>query len=69
MRTRIYHKENCDACVREVFTDKYGRRIIVTGQFAFSWSIHIIVDKTITTFTYQSGKEARAQIRILKRVK
>lgn len=68
-RKRTYHRENCDCFVREIIVDVCGRRIILSGQHAFEWSITIYTEERIVKTTYPNGREARKEFRKYKRKK
>ncbi len=68
-RKHTYHRENCDCSIREVIVDVYGRRVILSGQHAFEWSITICTRETMVTITYPNGKEARKEFYKYKRKK
>lgn len=61
-----YRRANCTCSVRNFGVDKFGRTIVVTGQFAFEWSITIYNYRgEPTTTTYKDGARARAAFREL----
>lgn len=66
---RVYHRANCTGCVRGRFTDRYGRRITISGVHAFSYTIEIVSITTVTVEHYPNGKEARARFNNLKKVR
>lgn len=68
-RKHTYHRENCDCLIREVIVDVYGRRVILSGQHTFEWSITICTRETMVTITYPNGKEARKEFYKYKRKK
>lgn len=56
-----YRRANCTSSVRNAAVDKWGRTIVVTGQFAFEWAITIYdCCGGSTTTTYKNGAKARA---------
>lgn len=56
-----FNRANCTGAVRNVAIDKFGRKVIVTGTYAFEWSITIEDCYCgTTTTTYKSGAAARA---------
>lgn len=66
-KKRNYHRDNCSNRVREIITDLLGRTIVLSGQFAFEWTITIYSkDYTIRT-TFKTGAEARKKFRKYKR--
>ena len=66
MSTR-YRKENCSSSVRDLFTDKWGREIIVTGTYAYEWSITIKTNMSVTSMRFRTRIEAVKLINELKR--
>lgn len=66
-RKHTYHKENCDCFVRDIMTDIYGRKIILSGQHAFEWSITIYSKERIVRTDYTNGKTARKEFKKYKR--
>lgn len=59
-RKHTYHRENCDCSIREVIVDVYGRKIILSGQHAFEYSITVIsITGRIVITDFKNGKEAR----------
>lgn len=66
MSTR-YKKENCSSSVRDLFTDKWGREIIVTGTYAYEWSITIKTNMSVTSMRFRTRIEAVKLINELKR--
>lgn len=63
--TRKYNKKNCTTCVRCAVKDQYGRTIVLTGTFAFEWTINIIVNHRVTSMTFKDGKTARKQFKTI----
>lgn len=69
-RKHTYHRENCDCFIREVIVDAYGRRVILSGQHAFEYSITIIsITGRIAVTNFKNGKEARKEFYKYKRKK
>ena len=66
MSTR-FKKENCSSSVRDLFTDKYGREIIVTVTYAYEWSVTIKSSISVTTMRFRTRIEAVKLITELKR--
>lgn len=66
-RKHIYHRENCDCFVRDIIIDIYGRKIILSGQHAFEWSITIYSKERIVRTDYPNGKMARQEFKKYKR--
>lgn len=66
MSTR-FKKENCTSSVRDLFTDKWGRQIIVTGTYAYEWSVTIKSSTSVTTMRFRTRIEAVKLITELKR--
>ena len=66
MSTR-FKKENCSSSVRDLFTDKYGREIIVTGTYAYEWSVTIKSSTSVTSMRFRTRIEATKLIKELKR--
>lgn len=66
MSTR-YNKKNCSSSVRDLFTDKWGRTIIVTGTYAYEWSVTIKSNTSITTMRFRTRIEAVKLITELKK--
>ena len=62
-----YKKENCSSSVRDLFTDKWGREIIVTGTYAYEWSITIKTNMSVTSMRFKTRIEAVKLINELKR--
>lgn len=62
-----YKKENCSSSVRDLFTDKWGREIIVTGTYAYEWSITIKTNMSVTSMRFRTRIEAVKLINELKR--
>jgi hypothetical protein len=74
-RKHTYHRENCDCSIREVIVDVYGRKIILSGQHAFEYSITvnsitvISITGRIVITDFKNGKEARKEFCKYKRKK
>nr|DAG91918.1 MAG TPA: hypothetical protein [Crassvirales sp.] len=69
-RKHTYHRENCDCSIREVIVDVYGRKIILSGQHAFEYSITVIsITGRIVITDFKNGKEARKEFYKYKRKK
>lgn len=66
MSTR-FRKQNCTSSVRDLFTDKWGRQIIVTGTYAYEWSVTIKSSTSVTTMRFRTRIEAVKLITELKR--
>ena len=66
MSTR-YKKENCSSSVRDLFTDKWGRQIIITGTYAYEWSVTIKGNTSVTSMRFKTRIEAVKLINELKR--
>jgi hypothetical protein len=66
MSTR-FKKQNCSSSVRDLFTDKWGRTIIVTGTYAYEWSVTIKSSTSVTTMRFRTRIEAVKLITELKR--
>lgn len=66
MSTR-FRKQNCTSSVRDLFTDKWGRIIIVTGTYAYEWSVTIKSSISVTTMRFRTRIEAVKLITELKR--
>lgn len=66
-RKYTYHRENCDTHVREIIVDIYERRIVLSGQHAFEWSITIYTRHSIVKTVYPISKKAREEFRKYKR--
>lgn len=64
-----YHRENCESLIRETTIDKYGRKVILSGQHAFEWSISVVEYRKITITRYKNGSIARAEFKNLKKKK
>lgn len=70
-KPKIYHSENCDTCIRGVYTINPNTKIIVSGQYAHRWSITII--KTVfgqeqhQRHEFANGTLARKALQILLR--
>lgn len=63
-------RENCDCSIREVIVDVYGRKIILSGQHAFEYSITVIsITGRIVITDFKNGKEARKEFYKYKRKK
>ena len=62
-----YRKENCSSSVRDFFTDRWGREIIVTGTHSYEWSITIRSHISITSIGFRTRIEAVKLINELKR--
>ena len=62
-----YRKENCSSSVRDFFTDRWGREIIVTGTHSYEWSVVIKTDNTITTYRFESRIKSIKFVKLLKR--
>ena len=62
-----YKKENCSSSVRDLFTDKWGREIIVTGTYAYEWSITIKTNMSVTSMRFRTRIEAVKLLNELKR--
>lgn len=69
-RKYTYRRENCDCFIREVIVDVYGRRVILSGQHAFEYSITVIsITGRIAATNFKNGKEARKEFYKYKRKK
>ena len=69
-RKHTYHRENCDCSIREAIVDVYGRKIILSGQHAFEYSITVIsITGRIVITDFKNGKEARKESYKYKRKK
>ena len=66
MSTR-FRKQNCTSSVRDLFTDKWGRQIIVTGTYAYEWSVTIKSHTSVTSMRFKTRIEAVKLIKELKR--
>lgn len=66
-RKKQYHRENCDNRMRDMFMDALGRTIVLSGQFAFEWSITIYSHGRIVRMTFKNGTEARKHFREYKK--
>lgn len=69
-----YHSENCDSCVRGVYTLDYRTKVIVNGHYAHKWSINIIKtvfgQEYIERHEFSSGNLCRkALAHILRKTK
>ena len=65
--TLTYNQANCTGQIRGQFIDKYGRRITILGQFAFSYTIEISSPPVSTIIErYDNGRKARARFQQLK---
>lgn len=65
---KIYNKKNCVGLIRAQFIDKWGRKIILTGVFAFDWQIHIIGITGRTSIEhFDKGADARRRFYELKK--
>lgn len=70
-KPKTYHSENCDTCIRGVYTINSYTKIIVGGQYAHRWSITII--KTVfgeeihQRHEFINGALARKALQILLR--
>lgn len=62
-----YKKENCSSLVRDLFTDKWGREIIVTGTYAYEWSVTIKTNMSVTSMRFRTRIEAVKLINELKK--
>lgn len=65
---RHYNRQNCQACVRNSFIDKWGRTVTLLGQHAFQYSIWI-TDKKLNksiALPFLNGKIARKEFNKLK---
>ena len=62
-----YKKENCSSSVRDLFTGKWGREIIVTGTYAYEWSVTIKTNMSVTSMRFRTRIEAVKLINKLKR--
>lgn len=60
-RKNVYHRENCDCFIRNIIIDIYGRKVVLSGQHAFEWSITIYTEERIIKTTYPNGKIARKE--------
>ena len=63
---RIYNQANCTGQIRGQFIDKYGRRITILGQFAFSYAIEISSPVSTIIERFDNGRKARARFQQLK---
>ena len=66
-RKHIYHRENCDCFTREITVDIYGRKVVLSGQHAFEWSITVYTEERIVRTTYPNSREARKEFYKYKR--
>lgn len=63
-----YNKANCTGCVRAEITDKWGRKITLTGIHAFDWTIYIEgATGNISIEHYSKGDQARKRFGDLKK--
>lgn len=71
VRKKRYNPDNCDSLVRGVYQISDNTKIIITGQYAHKWSIHIIKTifqkESVTTYSYNNGAQARKALQILLR--
>lgn len=67
--SKIFNQRNCECKVRESKVDQYGRRVTITGQHAFGYSIHIQDRDKITSFPYSNGTEARKAFKELTKIR
>lgn len=49
-----YHRDRCESRVRMQIVDKLGRKITLTGQHAFEWSIVLEKDNKISITTFKN---------------
>ena len=66
MSTR-FKKQNCSSSVRDLFTDKWGRTIIVTGTYAYEWSVTIKSRTSVTSMRFETRIKAVKLINELKK--
>lgn len=63
-----YHKEKCVSCIRNVTIDAYGRKLTLSGQYAFNYSITIeSITGNITVEVFKNGTIARKRFNELKK--
>lgn len=63
-------KQSNKHILREIIVDVYGRRIILSGQHAFEYSITVIsITGRIVVTNFKNGKEARKEFYKYKRKK
>ena len=55
--------------LREIYIDYLGRKVVLSGQHAFEWSITIYSSDRIIRFTFTTGREARKAFFAYKRKK
>ena len=66
-KPKTFKRENCDNQLRATITDKFGRKVVLLGKYAFEW--HIVLEENGRTIinTYPNGKIARKEFNLLKK--
>lgn len=62
------HRENCDNLIREIIKDMFDRTIVLSGKYAFEWSITTYDGSKATTVTYSSREKARKEFDLIKKL-
>ncbi len=66
---RIFHKENCQSCIRRYVKLSSGVNVvelIVTGQHAFQWSVTIKKLNKISTCRFAGRQQALKEFNSIK---
>ena len=67
-RNKHYNKRNCTSCIRACIIDAYGRKLTLSGQYAFNYSITIeSITGNITVEVFKNGTIARKRFNELKK--
>lgn len=66
-RKHIFHRENCNTCIRMSIVDILGRTIVLSGTHAFEWSIAIISNDTMTVIQFANRIEATKEFNKYRR--
>lgn len=65
-KQHVIHRENCDNVIREIITDVVGRKVILSGMYAFEWYITICSKEKTIRKTYSNRAEALKEFNKLR---
>ena len=68
-RTHIIHRENCTNCIRQFITDELGRTIVLSGMYAFEWTVAIITEDNMTISKFKNRESATKEFKKYKKRK
>ena len=67
----MYNKRNCQSCVRQEHKLREGYKpitLIVTGQYAFKWSVTIVKVNSSKSLTFPNRLACLAEVSRLKKM-